>query len=154
MSISLAPIVLGKLPPHDSVAYKYAKVGFMGQVPVKVSGKVNSGDYIVASGKNDGIGFAVAPEALRLEHLSRILGRAYTGSAHEGLAFINVVIGVKTNEWVEIFKDHQQKIDALEAQVDALTALKKENEQMRADLDRVMQTLGIPEQQSVGLKNK
>ena len=42
-----APMILGNLPPQDEDLDDYAKVAFMGQVPVKVRGK-STGDYILA----------------------------------------------------------------------------------------------------------
>lgn len=53
MSISMNPIVLGNMPTELD-AGNYEKVGFLGQVPVLVVGKVKVGDYVVASGNNGG----------------------------------------------------------------------------------------------------
>lgn len=149
MCVSLAPIVLGKQPPHDSLHYRYEKIGFMGQVFVKVAGPVNSGDYIVASGKNNGFGYAVAPQQLEIEHLSHIVGRSFTTSSHKGQTFVNVVIGVKTNEWIEIFKNQQQRLEGVEKQVDELISLREENKQLRADLNQVMTVLGLTSEQPI-----
>ncbi|MBL7943810.1 MAG: hypothetical protein JNM00_13640, partial [Flavobacteriales bacterium] len=117
MSISLAPIVLGKLVPHDSLEYKFEKVGFMGQVPVKVRGTVESGDYIVASGNNDGTAIAVNEEDLTLDMISQILGRSWESSANEKLKFVNVVVGVKGNELQSILKKQQERIDNMESKM-------------------------------------
>ncbi len=146
MCISLAPIVLGNQAPHDSLLYRYEKVAFMGQVPVKVEGVVNTGDYIVASARNDGFGIAVAPESLSVELLPRIVGRAYSSSEYKGRTFVNMVVGVKTNEWVEIFRQQQLRLNKLEEQVSQLTSLERENAQLRADLDSVLDALGLPSQ--------
>ncbi len=56
--ISTAPAFTGNDPGYDK-RDQYALVAMMGQVPVKVVGTVNAGDYIVASGKNDGKGIAI-----------------------------------------------------------------------------------------------
>ncbi|MBK7086704.1 MAG: hypothetical protein IPH53_19460 [Flavobacteriales bacterium] len=49
MVISLKPAVLGNMPGPGK-EHLYEKVGFMGQVPVKVIGPVHVGDYILPSG--------------------------------------------------------------------------------------------------------
>lgn len=119
MSISLAPIVLGNMP-QDDVIHNYDKVGFMGQVPVKVRGKVKSGDYIIPSGRHDGEGLAIAPEDLEIGMISQIVGRSWTSSEHEGMNIINIVVGVKSFEIVEVLKKERKRLDNLEAMVQAL----------------------------------
>ena len=57
MVISKAPIVLGNSPP-ESEEHLYEKVAFVGQAPAKVRGPVKAGDYIIASGLNDGTSVA------------------------------------------------------------------------------------------------
>ena len=58
--VSTAPGWLGACPGKDR-EHLYRKVAFLGQVPVRVRGQVNAGDYIVASTLNDGTGRAVPP---------------------------------------------------------------------------------------------
>ncbi len=119
MPISLAPIVVGNMPPKERES-AYAKVGFMGQVPVYVRGKVRKGDYVVASGKNDGIAIGVSPEALELVHVSQIIGRAWSASDVDGVSAVNVAIGLKTSACVDICKRQEAEIDELEEALDAL----------------------------------
>ncbi len=47
----------------------------MGQVPTWVKGEVLIGDFILASGNNDGIGIAKSPEALTIEDIPNIVGK-------------------------------------------------------------------------------
>ena len=56
--------------------HKYEKVAFMGQVPVFVVGKVNAGDFIIASGRNDGLGIAISPDQISLKQLNKVVGIA------------------------------------------------------------------------------
>lgn len=120
MAISTKPVVVGNLPPEGK-EYQYATVGFMGQLPVLVRGKVKSGDYIIASGNDDGIGIAVSPQHIQLSDLPVVLGRAWSESDDDlSISLINVVIGVKSNEWVEILSRHSNKIHVLERDVDKL----------------------------------
>ena len=115
MVISFAPVILGAEPPVQE-QHKFEQVAFMGQVPVKVYGSVKSGDYILPSGKNDGFAKAVAPENLTIEHMNKIIGRSWS-NANAEKNLINIVVGVKTNEWVEIMKNMQSTIDNNEASV-------------------------------------
>lgn len=93
MSISLSPFVLGNMPPEGD-EYKFEKVAFKGQVPVKVLGKVIAGDYIIPSGLEDGIGIAVRPELMTGEEFGKTIGRAWESSNNPDVKFINVGIGL------------------------------------------------------------
>ncbi|MDZ7765197.1 MAG: hypothetical protein U5K00_12340 [Melioribacteraceae bacterium] len=55
--VSTSPIILGNMPIKE-IETHFEKVAFMGQVPVKVIGIVKTGDYILPSGLNDGVGIA------------------------------------------------------------------------------------------------
>ena len=50
--------VLGNVP-EEGIKHNGNKVAFMGQIPVKVMGSVNTGDFIVAHGSIPGYGRAV-----------------------------------------------------------------------------------------------
>ena len=76
MVVSMRPIVLGNAP-QPAKQENFEKVAFMGQVPVKVVGKVAIGDYILPSGNNDGLGIAVNPSDMKLGDYSRIVGVAW-----------------------------------------------------------------------------
>lgn len=106
--ISLAPVVLGKMPPKDQ-EYGFEKVAFIGQVPVKVIGIVRPGDYIIPSGLNNGTGIAVAPELMTIDEYLNVVGRAWSGSDNEGLKFINTAIGFDNHEIVKILQLQEQK---------------------------------------------
>ena len=154
LAISLAPIVLGNMPPVGEES-NYEKVGFMGQVPVVVKGTVERGDYILASGLEDGTGIAISPDDIELKHLENIVGIAWSESANDIGGFINVAIGLSTHEWVKIFSQQQSTIDLhtsenkqLKETTQALTtrleliesksvitaSLQEENQRLKSDL--------------------
>lgn len=121
MAVSLAPIVLGNAPPEGE-EYRYEKVAFMGQVPVKVIGVVNSGDYIIPSGREDGTGIAVSPEMMTVDEFARVVGRAWGSSDNESLKLVNVVVGLNSGEITGIIKKQQQENQDLKAQLNELKA--------------------------------
>lgn len=120
MVVSAAPIVLGNMPNGNEENYE--KVAFMGQVPVAVLGKVNSGDYLVPSGKNDGTAIAIAPSDLKMEHLRNIIGRAWETKSAE-FNFVNTIVGVKTHEIAEIFENKLKRLEQLEKDVQEIKAM-------------------------------
>jgi hypothetical protein len=122
MSISLAPIVLGNMPDEDRKE-DFEKVGFMGQVPVLTLGNVKVGDYIVASGYNDGYAKAISEKDIKLKDLKAIIGKAWSSSNGQKISIINVSVGLKTNEWVEIMKQQESRLDKLESKIEKLEKL-------------------------------
>lgn len=125
MSISMNPIVLGNMP-SDIESGKYEKVGFLGQVPVLVVGKVKVGDYVVASGNNDGYAIAKSADQITVDDLKNIIGRAWEASNTYGRAMINVSVGLKTNEWVEIFRKQDERLSDLEYRIEKLEQLQNQ----------------------------
>lgn len=94
--ISTQPIVLGNMKLENQKDYE--KVAFIGQVPVKVIGKVNEGEYILPNGKNDGIGVAKAASEMAPEDFTHIVGIAWTSSSDEGVKNIMVATGLNDGE--------------------------------------------------------
>jgi len=113
MAISTKPIVLGNVPkPEDEKNYE--KVAFLGQVPVKVFGKVNVGDYIIPNGNNNGVGKAVTPSEIKSTDIKNILGIAWSGTSEtRTITVINVALGINVN-------DNQKVVDELQSQVSDL----------------------------------
>ena len=118
--ISTNPAVLGNMPADGDVS-RFEKVAFMGQVPVKVRGQVNVGDYILPSGLNDGTGIAVAPRSLTPKQYRQIVGVAWSAApAGSKLAFVNMAIGLNTNDMARLVEEQQNRIESLEKEVAAL----------------------------------
>ncbi|MCB0641919.1 MAG: hypothetical protein KDC44_09780, partial [Phaeodactylibacter sp.] len=121
MVVSLSPIVLGNMPPEAEKA-NYEMVAFMGQVPVRVLGPVNAGDYILPSGNNDGIGRAVAREQMQIDEYQKIVGVAWTGSQSAGVNLINLAIGLNVNDLAIQLKKQEEELKALHSQVEDILA--------------------------------
>ena len=128
--ISSGAAVAGNSPGQDHEATKnYELVAFIGQSPVKVVGAVKAGDFIVASGKNDGTGVAVSPLRMTPDNYRLMVGRAWESSEDTGLKLINTAVGLGPNdtyaymaEQQQIIKDQNLRITALESQLSAKLA--------------------------------
>ena len=134
MSISLAPIVLGNMPDENRKD-AFEKVGFMGQVPVLTIGDVEVGDYIVATGYNDGYAKALSAKEILLKDLKNIIGRAWTGSNGDKVSLINVSVGLKTNEWVTIFEQQEKKINEIESKLSEMELLSERLEKLESKIN-------------------
>ncbi|MDJ0594329.1 MAG: hypothetical protein QNJ72_30865 [Pleurocapsa sp. MO_226.B13] len=124
MAITNQPIVLGKAP-EEQEQNLYEQVAFLGQVPIKVRGTVQSGDYIIPSGFNDGIGIAVSPHEITAEQFALIVGRAWENSEQKGVKQINAVVGLNSNShWLSTLLQkmqmQQSEIKILKNQIQAL----------------------------------
>lgn len=124
--------VIGNRSYDDSTQALREVVSFIGQVPVHVRGKVAKGDYIVASGLNDGTAIAVAPQDLQPEQGRLIVGRAWEAKETEDVARVNTVVGLPeaastTMALAKRVEAQQEEIAALKAQV---TALKSQNDKL------------------------
>jgi hypothetical protein len=126
LAISSTPIVVGNNPGEEKL-HLHEKVGFMGIVPVKVQGKVKAGDYIIASGNNDGVGLAVPKEEIRPEQFSQLVGVAWDSSRDHKVKMIRTAIGVSS--WTTLL-EHQQselkRIDKLENELNELKDIVRE----------------------------
>ncbi len=99
MVVSTAPIVLGNMPNNPEENHKWEKVAFMGQVPVKIIGGANIGDYILPSGNGDGMAIAVNPKEMLSKDYQRIVGVAWQEADSSSLFnTINVAVGINHND--------------------------------------------------------
>ena len=136
LTISLAPIVLGNMP-DESKKENYEKVGFMGQLPVLVVGVVSVGDFIVASGYNDGYAKAISPSKIKLNDLKGIIGKAWSSSNGNMVNLINVSVGLKTNEWVDIFNQQEERLNELESKIEKINAFSGRLEELEAKVKSI-----------------
>ncbi len=137
MVISRAPAVVGNQPP-DNDCSAYEKVAFMGQVPVAVVGGAMVGDFIAASGFENGLAVAIHPADLRPEHMERIVGRAWANSTNARFDFINTHIGAK-EEAAAMLLDREIKKN--KAAATTSEALRAENQEIKARLGRLEELL-------------
>jgi hypothetical protein len=96
MVVSSGPIVAGNDPGAQKRS-AWARAAFVGQAPVRVRGRVDAGDLIVASGRQDGTGVAVAPRSASGSQLAQALGEAWSGAAAPGVKLIRVAVGLGSN---------------------------------------------------------
>ncbi len=130
MAISHKPIVLGNTPEKNSI-HLGNNVAFMGQIPVKVLGPVQSGDYIVANTTIKGYGKAIAPEKMTPTDFSLAVGRSWDNHPVEGMKMVNTVIGIHNADWVKIIQKLQLRQKATELKVEKLaTSLDKIEEHL------------------------
>lgn len=122
MVVSMRPIVLGNAP-QPAKQENFEKVAFMGQVPVKVVGKVAIGDYILPSGNNDGLGIAVNPSEMKLGDYSRIVGVAWQAAKEAPLNYINVAVGINSNDLTRKVDELNQKVEQIMAYLEGKAPL-------------------------------
>lgn len=135
MAVSEFPIVLGNVPNEDEKHLGH-NVAFMGQIPVKITGPVHSGDYIVASEQIPGYGIAINPQKIKAEELALVVGRSWETHEGKGPKLVNTVIGVHNGDYINIlkkfenkFKESEARLENLESKIDILFA---ESEQAKA----------------------
>lgn len=135
MVVSFKPIVLGNMPQSNEEK-NYEKVAFMGQVPVKVYGMVNIGDYIIPSGKNDGIGIAVSPSKITSKDIKSIVGVAWDKSKNiHGFSMINVAVGLNTNDNNPIIEQLEKQVEVQAAEISDLKKQIADIHTMLSDLE-------------------
>lgn len=142
MVVSFKPIVLGNMPQPDA-EHEYEKVAFMGQVPVKVFGKVNIGDYILPDGYNNGMGIAISPSEIKTSDLKKIVGIAWNSSEDPyGVNLINTAVGINTNDVMPIVEGLEQRLNS---QATELDALKKQMNEVNTLLAQLIPGFVAPE---------
>ncbi|MEQ8819675.1 MAG: hypothetical protein RLY93_05475 [Sumerlaeia bacterium] len=95
MAISGQAAILGNATLNDPELHARQEiVSFIGQVPIWVNGPVNEGDYLVASGSNDGTAVAISPAAILPEQSHLVVGRAWGASSEPGRKLVNAVVGL------------------------------------------------------------
>jgi len=134
MVVSSNPIVLGNMPKEGNES-NYEKIAFMGQVPVKVYGIVNEGDYILPSGNNDGFGIALSPEKLKSTDYQKIVGIAWSSSKTLQLNYVNVAVGINTNDLTRLVVQQEQKIEQQYIEINNLKARLDKIDILLAKLD-------------------
>lgn len=120
MVVSSKPIVLGNMPESGTEG-EYEKIAFMGQVPVKLLGTVNEGDYILPSGQNDRYGIAKNPEDVTIEEFNKIVGIAWSGLSQAG--YVNVAVGLNANDVARYTIKLEGEIEELTTRIEKIESL-------------------------------
>jgi len=129
MAVSHQPIVLGNIPAEGK-NYLGNNIAFMGQIPVKIMGPVNTGDYIVGKGDIKGFGVAISPQNMTLEDFKHAVGRSWEANSNNGPKMVNTVVGIHNGDYLKIlqkyeakFKETTERLQNVEAKIDNLTQL-------------------------------
>lgn len=115
--ISTQPIVLGNTP-SENLQSRYEKIAFLGQVPVRVLGRINAGDYIVPSGNHDGLGRGIAPDKIKMEDFAQIVGVAWSANAKEGYGVVQVAVGLNGSDINKKVVEQKNRIQQLREKFD------------------------------------
>ncbi|MDG5492026.1 DUF4795 domain-containing protein [Psychroserpens sp. SPM9] len=114
MVVSQNPLISGAMPAKED-EHLFERIAFMGQVPVKVIGKVNKGDYVLPSGNADGLAMAVSPELMKIDDYKRIIGVAWDTSSGDSLfSYVNTAVGINSNDMSASVKQMQQTINLMQ----------------------------------------
>ena len=107
MVVSNNPTIIGAMPT-EGTENAFEKIAFMGQVPVKVIGEVELGNYILPSGNGDGMAIAIHVDEMKAKDFSRIIGVAWsTSDGKELFQYINVAVGLNTNDMAGMIENMQ-----------------------------------------------
>ena len=124
MIVSSNPIVLGNMPQNDD-EINFVKVAFMGQVPAKVLGDIEPGDYILPNEFGSEFGRAVHPEDMRTSDYKKVAGVAWTvlSEITSGVSLVNVAVGINSNDLSDVLCKQEEEIKTLKAEMDQLNAV-------------------------------
>jgi hypothetical protein len=117
---------VGNAPSDRAARAQCETITFVGQVDVLVEGPAAAGDFVVPSGRDDGVGRAVSPSALSLADAGRIVGRVWQDSSGDGMRRIRVAVGAPgaspTAGLVHILERQETIIETLKRELARLTA--------------------------------
>ena len=135
--VSDRAIVVGNSLPGPGEPVHHEKVAFIGQVPVKVRGPVAPGDLIVASGRGDGTGIAVAPAAWDSQRHGLIVGQAWATASSAGVKRVTTAVGLDAmGAFAARIERQQARLDALAQGNRNLAARNQELTQRLSELER------------------
>ncbi len=119
MAVSFRPIVLGNIP-IEGKEHLGNNIAFMGQIPVKVMGPIESGDYIIANPEVPGYGIGLSEEEMTIADLKLAVGRSWESNLANGPKMVNTVIGVPSGDYVKFLESYEQKMLNTEARMEAV----------------------------------
>lgn len=145
MIVSTRPIVLGNMPqPNDENSY--VKIAFMGQVPVKVLGPVEPGDYILPGELSGEFGKAIHPKDMKIEEYKKVVGVAWLPIKQIAgdVSVVNVAVGINTNDMSRVINKQGKEIAALRHEHDKLKLqIEKSNNALANLLPGYAEAMGI-----------
>ncbi|RFF27562.1 hypothetical protein DZK25_07705 [Wenzhouxiangella sp. 15181] len=143
MVVSTRPIMTGNDPGLEAGDRDgHVPVAFLGQVPVRVSGPVNAGDYLVPSGLDDGTGIGIPPDELTANQLPQVVGRALEDARTESHALVKTLVGLpQAAITASVIERRDLRLDQLESRVteqgQQLVRLHEVNAKLHHELDRL-----------------
>ncbi len=139
MVVSVKPIMLGNMPPEGEEQL-YEKVAFMGQVPVRVNGIVQEGDFLVPSGWEDGTAIGIHPSRISADQLDRIIGVAWE-SSYSKMGVVNTAVGLQSAEVAKVMQSQSTELSQTSSQVEQLELENQQLKQSLASLQSQLQTM-------------
>ena len=121
MVVSTAPIMMGNQPEAGKEGLGN-KIAFLGQVPVKVIGPVETGDFIVGNPATPGYGVAVDLAHLTPEQARYVVGRAWETKPKDGPKRVNTVIGVDNGYFLQLLRQQQHSVQSMDARLASIEA--------------------------------
>ena len=125
MVISTAPIVLGNMPEGGETP-KHERIAFLGQVPARVVGAVQVGDYIIPSGNHDGLGVAIHPDKMKIADYKKIVGVAWEAATDAPLNEVLISVGLNQNDLAPVVDELSTKVDNIIAFLNGEGSLRPE----------------------------
>lgn len=116
MVISSAPIIVGNATKETQK--NNALVAFLGQVPVNVTGNIQAGDILIASGQNDGLAIGISADKITASQIDLILGRAWESTDKVKSKTIKAAIGFSYG--LQIFGNQLSSIKTMASDVKTL----------------------------------
>ena len=142
MVVSDRTAVLGNAP-ETADRERHETVAFVGQVPAKVRGSVETGELIVPSGRGDGTGVAVAPREYDHAEDGPIVGQAWEAAEADpdDVTEVTVAVGLDNTDAVAArLAEHRERLEEHrrrnEHQQDAIEALQGELDRQRIHADQ------------------
>jgi hypothetical protein len=116
MVVSHSPIVLGNLPSENSnFQYQGNSIAFMGQVPVKITGPVTTGDFILGQSSTPGYGIAKHPNDMTIGDFKLAVGRSWENDLSDEPKMVNTLVGIVNGDYLKILNEFKNKFEDAEA---------------------------------------
>ena len=150
--ISTKPAFVGNKTHNDSSLQ--ALVALTGQVPVKVKGKVRAGDWLMATGDNDGQAKAIKSSDLNYIDYRQIIGQALE---NEKGGKVLALVGMPANDLIahqqKIINKQQAQIAKINQQQEVILAQLKQTESLRQELAEIKLLLANTRDSSILAQN-
>ncbi|HFC29645.1 MAG TPA: hypothetical protein ENJ44_01240, partial [Oceanospirillales bacterium] len=150
--ISTKPAFIGNKTHNDSSLQ--ALVALTGQVPVKVKGKVRVGDWLMATGDNDGQARAIKSSELNHIDYCQIIGQALENDKQ---GKVLALVGMPANDLIahqqKIINKQQAQIAKINQQQEVILAQLKQTESLKQELAEIKLLLANTQDSSILAQN-